>query len=341
MSVEGFDGHVEDFELALGHVTGVRGFKVDDLGRLTGVTIREVFRPGPNTATCVNGCGTKNLANCSCGYYAYFGQDGEKYFYSAEIGAIIRGYGRTIVGTKGFRAEKADLLALFPMETVPAARAKAVPVRRPSKLRFLYPKASWFLKPITRGLDGLALAFNVFLVSWFITGVPKMFVSGLTLAASLSLLIGVPLSLWIVGFLRRTWWGGLARIDLKYPSLPMRNVAQLNRLCKGDVSSLSVDPASSNKKFSEALSERLGTLYPGVPQYATFQQAVEDHPLTPPDEHQPPPSELRAGDTWGSLVADASRQGSTPSYARGGFLSNSGNNPYTGCGCSLCQAFNK
>ena len=41
-----------DRPFVAGNLTGVRSFRIDSLGRLTGVHFREVWRPGENTATC-------------------------------------------------------------------------------------------------------------------------------------------------------------------------------------------------------------------------------------------------------------------------------------------------
>lgn len=48
---------------------------------------------------------------CACGFYAYF--DGRNdYSQPSRVAAIIEGYGVCTVGTRGFRAEKARLLAI-------------------------------------------------------------------------------------------------------------------------------------------------------------------------------------------------------------------------------------
>ncbi len=134
-----------------GDITGVRAFRVDSLGRLTGYTHRTVFKPGINEAACerdsisdiyhrmwqVGGSFMPSPAppaalsadavkskrstpehtvagqKCSCGFYAYV--DGSNDY--AEVGepvvtGIIRGTGVCTVGSRGFRASKAELVAL-------------------------------------------------------------------------------------------------------------------------------------------------------------------------------------------------------------------------------------
>lgn len=142
-----------------GTFTGVRSFKVDRLGRLTGVGVQEVFRPGENVARCagpgimlggtlarptyaylgdpasalsstfdpspwmIHQSGPGPVAepeppkhhvgqiDCSCGYYAYF-DGGNDYAAPGQVTGIIEGYGTVTVGDRGFRAEKARLVAL-------------------------------------------------------------------------------------------------------------------------------------------------------------------------------------------------------------------------------------
>lgn len=134
-----------DRPFVAGTLNGIRSFQVDSLGRLTGVTVPRIFKPGVNTATCSKRAtyrdylprdiyGTARSATperiaaarkqaevdnknhhvasvrCACGYYAYF--DGSNdYSRSETVTALIAGSGVCTIGTRGFRAEKAELLA--------------------------------------------------------------------------------------------------------------------------------------------------------------------------------------------------------------------------------------
>jgi hypothetical protein len=49
--------------------------------------------------------------NCGCGFYAYF-DGGNDYAQEGRVAGIIEGYGTCTVGSRGFRAEKARLVAL-------------------------------------------------------------------------------------------------------------------------------------------------------------------------------------------------------------------------------------
>ena len=126
--------------LAAGTILGVRAFDIDNLGRLRGVTHADVFRPGENIARCratpqgrwahVPGGMTWAMdeprehhpgsADCECGYWAHY--DGtHSYEAPARATAIIEGYGLVTLGTSGFRAGKARLVALVPPSHLPVA----------------------------------------------------------------------------------------------------------------------------------------------------------------------------------------------------------------------------
>lgn len=131
-------------------VTGLRNWRIDKFGRLTGVTFRDaVWTPGENTATCLrndsaDGVLTQimlqlqlqqqsyfwgksgqppvqietvrrddghDMEKCPHGFYAYY--DGSRdYHEKGDVTGIIQGYGETLVGTRGFRCAKARILAI-------------------------------------------------------------------------------------------------------------------------------------------------------------------------------------------------------------------------------------
>lgn len=119
-----------DRPLYAGAITGLRAFTVDNLGRLRAPQRGTIFTPGENVAKCRlteaeilygalhrrRACVPHRVASvdCSCGFYAY--TDGRNDFHhprtSASVEAVIEGYGTATVGTRGFRAEKARLVAL-------------------------------------------------------------------------------------------------------------------------------------------------------------------------------------------------------------------------------------
>lgn len=52
-------------------------------------------------------------AGCSCGFYAYLNGFNEYNHYTRVTG-VIEGYGETLIGSRGFRAQKARILAIAP-----------------------------------------------------------------------------------------------------------------------------------------------------------------------------------------------------------------------------------
>ena len=163
-----------DRPFVAGVITGLRAFRIDPLGRLTGVVHRDVWTPGENVGVCHKsatdqtfrafstggyimdggrkgkGSGRRGdlynfyiqheppaplrkhpiaSASCECGYYAYF-DGGNDYLSQSSnawaalytggtedraprVGAIVNGYGLVTVGSRGFRAEKAEVIALI------------------------------------------------------------------------------------------------------------------------------------------------------------------------------------------------------------------------------------
>lgn len=150
------------YGFAVGTVVGLRSFSVDHLGRLTGVSILQVWLPGDNESACkkpsdggyystalqtlygqlwpsftlryatapspgveVTGYPQEQLkvdpkpvvtpphelATCSCGFYAYFG-DSNDYGSRTTLTGVVEAFGKVTIGTRGFRAEKARIVAL-------------------------------------------------------------------------------------------------------------------------------------------------------------------------------------------------------------------------------------
>jgi hypothetical protein len=137
-----------------GSLVGLRAFDVDSLGRLVGPQYGGIFKPGENVGQCLRGSlqgfsvmqwqldsqmarltgrpapprpeprirpmdpqHQVGSQGCGCGFYAYF--DGTNTYARAKrVAGIIEGYGVCTVGTRGFRSEKARLVALvLPKQT--------------------------------------------------------------------------------------------------------------------------------------------------------------------------------------------------------------------------------
>lgn len=163
MSASDFEG----IGFALGVVRGARSFRVDALGRLTGVVYKQnVWKPGENEAECLKQDdpfgiipnwlythtvpkrsgfwgGVRDvvelvaepepkpeppphtLDTCKCGFYGYY--DGsDDYHQQGHVSGVVEGYGETVIGTRGFRAMKARIVALHIPEEVAFGLANKV-----------------------------------------------------------------------------------------------------------------------------------------------------------------------------------------------------------------------
>lgn len=120
-------------DLVVGTIRGVRAWDYAG-GRLVAPFKRRLSPPwknGENVSECLPipflmdlyrdlkwGGGTDHIFDCVCGFYAcYDEQDFEHRervrLYGIE--GVIEGYGKTTVGTLGFRCEKAKIVALTPV----------------------------------------------------------------------------------------------------------------------------------------------------------------------------------------------------------------------------------
>lgn len=269
MTRSDFGGPVEDFALELGSVTGVRGFRVLPSGFLHGIThVEAVYGPGVNIAKC-HMCGTKDIANCTCGFYAYFSGDRSRmgFMEYGDVGAIVRGYGRTVVGTRGFRASKSDLVALFPLRGTPK-------VAKRSPFRWLYPAYS-AMAAIGKSSELTVLSGFLFLglvVFAGAMGIPLgIYYENwvLTAISAFMVVFGGP---WTAGWLRRVEAGSNIDFRYLYPNAP----AHLMRLVRGEPNLSDQGPLACAAK-----------LYPGIPVYGSMEEALQNHPVSEAPEPAP------------------------------------------------------
>ena len=90
---------------------------------VAGIGINETFDSEPTLMTGYSstGCGDGNLnsmvhPDCTCGFYAYHNQRSVGYGvrHGARVLAVVEGYGKLVVGTLGYRAQKARIVAVVP-----------------------------------------------------------------------------------------------------------------------------------------------------------------------------------------------------------------------------------
>lgn len=123
-----------DRPFVAGSLIGIRSFRAKAGWLCSPLHTSDPWPAGENVAECGPGpFSLRFLAdaehqvagmNCSCGFYAYFDLDHNPYHSRSNILGLIEGYGVATVGSRGFRCEKARLVAIvlepgvYPDDTV-------------------------------------------------------------------------------------------------------------------------------------------------------------------------------------------------------------------------------
>lgn len=104
----------------LGGILGRASYDAWDESVLTLRGMYDYWEPGVNTASC-NAYGARDSApddhrapmeDCSCGFWAYWNVNSAPVQGDRLVMGVVEGYGKTLIGDKGFRCEKARLLGL-------------------------------------------------------------------------------------------------------------------------------------------------------------------------------------------------------------------------------------
>lgn len=114
--------------LVAGTINGIRSWDLLPDGTLEGVTIPYHWTPGLNHAVCAKRAQPQiwikpptaqelaphdvAAASCSCGFYAYTTADHGEYSGPVRVTGIIAASGLVTLGSKGFRAANAQIIAL-------------------------------------------------------------------------------------------------------------------------------------------------------------------------------------------------------------------------------------
>lgn len=167
MTAEEFAG----VAFAPGSVRGTRSFRVTPDGHLKARIFETLWEPGVNVATCQRRgltcgfvadaglehrhstmctgstpCGPRSPGkDCKCGFYGYY--DGSLDYADnwSSVNGVVEGSGLVSIGPRGFRAEKARLLALY----IPDPEAFIGP--RPFPVHHALRNVQWASRvPITR-----------------------------------------------------------------------------------------------------------------------------------------------------------------------------------------------
>lgn len=304
-----------DRPLVAGSLTGLRAFKADRLGRLTGVTHAEVFRPDENNAVCRKASArltgipegaraemtyTSTLTwqpmetaaitvtlddgsqevfrsveelerryppktdsehqvaerDCACGFYAYFdGKNDYNGSTDAAVQALIEGYGVCTVGSRGFRASKARLVAFVDPHG-------SEPEEAPDD----EPRRHWWT-PFGRVWNAFWLTVSII---------------GLALGIVADNLVTIGLNAASIGMWSAIIWGPKARKAWKEWRSGGHNYSTHV--------TFSYAGARSPQPISEVRWARVRANYPDVPVYPSLKAALAEHPLTvPPKEPLPTP----------------------------------------------------
>lgn len=79
-----------------------------------------------------------SFEDCACGFYGYF-EGSDDFHDEKRISAVVEAYGETVIGTRGFRAMKARIVALVVSDGVDGVTASMA-----RKVRRNYPEVAFF-----------------------------------------------------------------------------------------------------------------------------------------------------------------------------------------------------
>lgn len=191
-----------------------------------------------------------DMTKCKCGFYAYY--DGSNDYHTPDrINAVVEGWGQTVIGTRGFRAEKARILALH----IPGSKpAKPTLSRWDRLMKWLY--------------DHRDVTAAVFVAGFMVAGVLALLATSLVASYSdpRALLLLIPAALGGVS----AW---LCSKSLDWAS-QQRYRQTIHKYFEANL------PA--------ALVEKVRRNYPDVPVFDTFEAMVK---AFPPDKGQEPSPE--------------------------------------------------
>lgn len=273
---QGPAGFNADRELVVGEVLGARVWDLDHLGRLVGVTYKEVMKPGDNPGVCgahADGMPGHSLATCSCGFHAYFA--GQELTFGGTVCGIIAGSGETVIGSKGFRSKRARLVALTVEGSAEEFNVPETSTEPESEPQLLHQRPTYksllarvlprrqALHYMSRGPAGLLIRLSAVLGAVVFSTMASV---GLYALASLGLL--------------SVLWGLTAMMtddsDWRRPrKFPVPKSAPG-----------SIDASAELQATSRAL--LLSTLYPDVPIYSSIEKMLRNHKLSSADDFRAP-----------------------------------------------------
>ena len=119
----------QDHDLAIGHVEGLRWWKLEDEWKDAGLSLRghyDTWQPGTSHAVCKAGysyevahAAPAPSRGCYCGFWAYWRLGSEHMVGAPHVAGIVKGHGKVIKGPDpdygGFRCATAEIIALAPI----------------------------------------------------------------------------------------------------------------------------------------------------------------------------------------------------------------------------------
>lgn len=124
------------FEPQVGEIRALRSFRIGRSGGLHPLFSDAAWREGTNSAVCLREHPVWHDApdsDCTCGFYAYGSEEATaEYPHGRHVLAVVACWGRVIAGTRGLRAERCRIEALWLSESVPPDLVDLVHTRYPS-----------------------------------------------------------------------------------------------------------------------------------------------------------------------------------------------------------------
>lgn len=112
--------NLKDFNekpLVIGKVYGLRSFRPMENGEIKPISMMAVqsgfiWKEGINEAFCTTGKHDPAVKDCHCGFYAFTNKNNTEHREYSYVQGVIEAWGTLVLGTKGFRAQKARILVL-------------------------------------------------------------------------------------------------------------------------------------------------------------------------------------------------------------------------------------
>ncbi len=151
-------GEFSGTEPLVGEVVGLRTFRIDDSGLLLPLYSGGAWYDGANTAVCSPPTGHHPRGPhavpadvCECGFYAYGSEAAAAQNRNTRyVRAVVSCWGGVVAGTKGLRAERARIDALWISPDAPTWLRKRVAGRYPSARMYADSSAMLAEHPLTQ-----------------------------------------------------------------------------------------------------------------------------------------------------------------------------------------------